>query len=340
MRMVLLFLGLVATCLVLLRAIAHAQSEPGPVHAAWSVDDPPEGGWTVGDRIPLRLRATYPAGLTVSLPELPEAWGPFEVLQQSLIKPVGNEDGRLTTVREATVTLWAPGNHQTPALSVRYRGADDQLYEVSVPPLSITVVSVLAEGETEKRDLKPQASLPRPPIWPWILGGLLLTASVGAVGWATLARLRRRAVSSSAPTPVIDPRPPHEIAYSELDRIAALNLPARGELKRHYTLVADCLRAYVQGRYHIPAMDQTTEELLAAFRRAGVDRGHVHLFRELLAEADVVKFAKFFPPIEQAQMTIGQARHIVDVTKLTEEPADGKLDELTGPGTQHAIRST
>lgn len=317
--MIALFLGLVVACLAYLPLEVHAQAEPKPVHMEWAVGDPPEGGWTVGDRIPLSLKATYPASLAVILPQWPETWGAAEVLEQRLTPPIDNGDGTFNAIREMTVALWATGDHQLPPLTVHYRDANNELHEAMSPPLSITLVSVLEEGETEKRDLKPQVSLPRPPIWPWLLGGLLLAAVVGMAGRALLIRLRRRRVSTSPAVHVIDPRPSHEIAYSELNRIAALNLPNQGELKRHYTLVVDCLRTYIQGRYGIPAMDQTTTELLAGFRQARVDSGHTRLFRELLAEADLVKFAKLRPLADRARAAVAHARHIVDMTKI-EEP--------------------
>jgi len=272
----------------------------------------------VGDRIPLSLRVTHPDSLTVILPQLPETWGAAEVSEQRLAEPIDNGDGTFTAIRELTLALWAPGEHQVPPLEVRYRDADDQMHQVPAPPLSITLVSVLKQGETEKHDLKPQISLPRPPLWPWLVGGLTLAALAGSAGWVLLARLRRRTTATSAAEQFIDPRPSHEIAYSELDRIAALNLLARGEFKHHYTLIADCLRTYIQGRYDIPAMDRTTAELLTSFRQARVDRGHTRLFRDLLAEADLVKFARLEPLVDQAHAAIARARHIVDVTKIAE----------------------
>lgn len=303
-------------CHALLPQAAHAQIGPEPVRVEWAVEGPSQGGWTVGDRIPLRLRATYPAGMEVTLPELPQVWGRFEVREQALLEPIANADGSVTAVREANVTLWAPGDYQTPPLTVRYRDADGQLREVLAPPLTITVVSVLGAGETEKRDLKPQISLPRSPLWPWLLGGLSLAAVLGVAGWLLLARLRRYTTPLPATTVPLDTRPPEEIAYEELDRIAALDLPAQGELKRHYTLVADCMRTYVEGRYRIPALDRTTEELVMAFRRARVERDHATILRELLSATDLVKFAKARPAINQARAAVDQARHIVDVTKM------------------------
>jgi hypothetical protein len=294
----------------------HAQVVSGPIRAEWSVADAPEQGWTVGDRIPLRLTVIYPADLDVTLPELPETWGAFEVREQNQRDPVNNFDGTITAIREATVTLWAPGDHQTPPLILTHPDVNGKLYETSVPPLTLSVVSVLGEGDTEKRDLKPQAWLPNPPVWPGFIGGLLLAALIGALAWISLTHLRDRQRPTAEPALSFDPHPPHEIAYSELNRIAALDLPAHGELKRYYTLLGDCLRRYVQGRYDIPAMDQTTEELMIAFERAHVEHGHVSLFRELLDETDLVKFAKLRPSVEKAHSALTQARHIVDVTKM------------------------
>jgi hypothetical protein len=318
-----LVVGLVLICSV---GVVLAQVEQ-PVLVEWTVEAAPEGGWTVGDRIQLSLRAAYPAGLEVTLPELPQEWGEFEVREQTLLEPVENEDGTpfdtahgktLLAVRQATVTLWSPGEHPTPPFDVRYRDADGQLHQVPVPPLTINVVSVLGEGETEKRDLKPQVSLPLPSRWPWVLGGLLLAALLGLAGFVAYKRLRRRATLAHAPAAPVDTRTPEEIAYSELDRIAALDLPGKGELKLHYTSVSDCMRAYVQGRYHIPALDRTTQELMRAMRQSHIQSQHVAPLQDLLTQADLVKFAKLRPPIPQARAAISQARHIVELTASRE----------------------
>jgi hypothetical protein len=62
-------------------------------------------------------------------------------------------------------------------------------------------------------------------------------------------------------------------------------------------------------------MDRTTEEFHAALRRARVDGQQVGLFKDFLAESDLVKFAKYVPPVEEAREALPRARYIVDVTK-------------------------
>jgi hypothetical protein len=326
------FLGLFITLgLVFSTGVVGAQAER-PVLVEWRFGAAPEGGWTVGDRVPLQLKAVYPAELEVILPELPQEWGAFEVREQTLLAPVENEDGTLIAVREATVTLWTPGDHATPPFAVHVRDTGDQLYELPVQPLSITIASVLSEGETEKRDLKAQISLPYPSRWPWVLGGLLLAALLGTVGWFVLKRWLRRGAPAYLPVAPLDTRSPEEIAYSELDRIEALDLPGKDELKRHYTLVSDCMRAYVQGRHHIPALDRTTRELMNAMRQSRINREQVALLHDLLTQADLVKFAKAHPAIAQARATLTQARHIVEqMSKLANgqmgKLADGQMGE-------------
>jgi len=252
------------------------------------MDLPPDGGWAVGDSIPLSLRVTYPAGTEVTLPELPEQWGAFEVWAQALLDPISNDDGTLTVVREAEVTLWALGEYQTPPFTVHHRDAAGELHEVSAPPLSVTVVSVLTEDDQDKRDLKQQASLPAPPLWPWLVVGVLVAAPLFfAVRWL-LRRWRQRQRGAVEAIEPANHRLPEAVAYDELDRITTLDLPAQGELKRHYTLVTACVRTYIEGIYDIPAMDRTTSELMTELRRVWVDGEPVTLLRSLLEEANLV----------------------------------------------------
>jgi hypothetical protein len=320
---------LLAHLLLLFPAVFSSQAQE-PVVAFWETDPPPEGSWTVGDPISLRLRVTYPADLQISLPEMPEQWGPFEVREQALLDPVVQDNGTIVAVREATVVLWAPGEHETPPFAVHYRDAGDELHEVFAPPLSITIASVLPEsdgdqGDIEKHDLKPQATLPRPPVWPWLLLGILVAALLYYIAQRLLPRLRRRKEAELEAAEPVDDRPPEIIAYEELDRITALNLPTQGEFKRHYTLVTDCVRTYIEGIYHVPAMDRTTGELMTSLRllrSAQVTGEPISLLRSLLEESDLVKFAKFCPTIEQAHAAVIQAHHMVDITKPDRTLAD------------------
>jgi len=288
---------------------------------------------TVGDRIVYTVRAEHDQDLVVDFPQLASTWGDFEVLSQRPLQPGKGSQGRVITGKEYVITAFTVGGHTTPPLRVSYLDRQGQTQEVETDSIRITVTSVLTgtEGVTSPldiRDLKPQAELPRD--WSWLLwaglAGLVLALAILALLWF-LARRRKRA-GAAAPTVVVDLRPPEEIAYEELERIAGLQLVEQGRFKEHYTLTADCLRRYAEGIYGIPAMDRTTEEFYAALRRARMDGQQVRLFKDFLDESDLVKFAKYVPPVEEAQEAVPRARYIVDVTKPKRVEED--LSEIEG----------
>ncbi len=279
---------------------------------------------TVGDQITLRLETTHPADSRVVLPQLEEQWQAFEVISQSPPEIVDNGDGTATTGKDIVVTLFRPGQYQTPKLIVTHRQADGSVEELAAPVIPINITTVLTE-DTELRDLKPQAELPIPPIWPWVVAGLLLAIlAMGLLAGAALwlyHRWQKRVIPEPEPVLVIDTRPPEVVAHAELDRIEALNLPAYNRIKEHYTLVATCLRRYIEGRYQIPALEQTTSELRNAFRKSSsVSMQDISGFMSILSESDLVKFARYTPQADDINGLVNKARVVVDTTTPQPEP--------------------
>lgn len=295
-----------------------AQSD---VISLWESDVPPEAGWTVGDSVPLRLRVIAPAGTEIVWPEFPAQWGDFEILKQD-VPVVTTEEEKTISILAITTVLWSPGGHETPALTLQYKDTDGEIQEVKVNPLSVNIASVLVgvepgtDGQIEKQDLKAQATLPRPPLWPWILAGIVAAPLLYLAGrWLWQKLPRRKSKATEAIAAPIDNRFPEEIAYERLSQIETLNLPQQGAFKDHYSQVIECVRAYLEGIYAIPALDRTTYELLLVLRRRKLPGDAFPLLRESLEEADLIKFAKFVPTTEAAYRLLTQARHIVDVTK-------------------------
>ena len=186
--------------------------------------------YTVGDHITLRLEVNHPADSRVELPELEEQWGDFEVVDQTGQDTVRNNDGTSTTRKDIVVSLFEPGQYQTPRLVLTHHKADQSTEELSTPVIPLNIDSVLLEGDEQLRALKEQADIPVPPLWPWVLGGMILaTVAAGGLFWAGRWAYHRwwpnRAVVPE-PAIAVDPRPPELIAYEELARIEALDLPA------------------------------------------------------------------------------------------------------------------
>lgn len=273
---------------------------------------------TVGDPVELTLEVSHPAGYQVIIPKLEGSWGPFEVQDQSQATTVANDDGTEKTVQTITVTLFDLGAFETPALPLTISDGMGNVLEETTPPVSLTVVPTLAEDDTTLKDIRPQVGMKLPSVLPWVMGGVLLAAALAGGGrW-----LYRRWRGDSLFGPVIDNRPPYQVAFDELDRIDGLKLPEKGRYKEHYTLVTDCLRIYIETQFHVHAFERTTTELKRSLGQSTMVIDHVRGFIDLFQESDLVKFAKLTPDLESARQLTDQARTLVDLTRPVPEPDD------------------
>lgn len=274
----------------------------------------PTGAFTVGDPVELTLRVTHPAGTQVILPRLEQTWGDFEVREQQPAQTTANGDGTLTTEQTIVATLFAPGDFTTPQLALTVSDAAGQLSQAVAAPAALSIASVLAEGDSELRDIKPQAALEIPAAIPYPA----LLAGVGAVALALLGFVLWRRWASRKP---VDNRTPDQVAYDELARIGALQLPAAGRFSEHYALTADCVRNYLERQFGIAACDRTTLEITAALRTATIAPAQAQSLVTMLAECDLVKFARLAPGSAAAADLLEEARHFVMLTTAAKAAA-------------------
>jgi hypothetical protein len=100
-----------------------------------------------------------------------------------------------------------------------------------------------------------------------------------------------------------------------LDRVAAQDLPARGEINLYHTLLSDTVRRYLELRFQLPASHQTTAEFLAAV--AGSDQltaAQRELLRDFFERCDLAKFAGASSSPEECAALAEQARSFVAET--------------------------
>lgn len=288
----LLFVGLVT--------VARAQ---GSIETTLTAE-PAEA--TVGDPVALTLSVTHPTGYFVIVPELDMQWGDFTLVGQSPAMTTENGDGTETTTVVYDTRLFAPGAFITPALAYTVTDGAGNLYQFTAQPVGVNVSSVLVEGDTELRDIKPQADIPVA-TWLYIIGGALALAAVaGGLFW--FARRPKTAVVA------VDNRTPYERALDDLARADSLNLPAEGRFNEYYTLVSESVRRYMGLTYHIPVLERTTAEIQGDLLAAAVDPAIRRQFVAFLQESDLVKFANFQPTTDDAAELATQARAIVEST--------------------------
>ena len=325
---------LVAVALsVMAVAAAPAQTGPPPGVRVSLVSDPTE--LTVGDLATISLIVSHPEDFTVVIPRLEREWGPFEVQEQTSVQTVSFTDGIRTVAKQFRVTLFAPGTFETPDIPVSVRDPDGTVAQISPNPVQLTVNSVLASPDEELKDLRPPADLP-PPFWERIVVVVLIVVAVLVLASGTAFLLIRRSRRTSGPRAAVpDLRTPWEVATQELDRIARLDLPVRGAVKEHYTLLAAALRTYLGATYLRDAgvrnvEDMSTDEIAGEISRSAFDQGNAGLVVELLREADLVKFANYEPTEAVANEAVVHMRSIIEATRATFYSAPAAIPGVHG----------
>ncbi|MCB0197378.1 MAG: DUF4381 domain-containing protein [Anaerolineae bacterium] len=302
---------LIITVIALLATALPAWAA-GPVSATLTSD---RQDLTVGDPVELTLAVNHPSATHVIIPPLDKIWGDVEVRSQSQTETVDNGDGTQTTRQTITITRFAPGEFETPPLTVTVSDSSGQTSEAVAAPIALNVTPVLAEGDTTLNDIRPPVGLEVPPAWPLFAAGIVLALVVAVAGLWLYRRWRYG-------RGLVDNQLPHQVALDELARIEGLKLAEQGQFKQHYSLVTDCLRAYLEAQFDIRAFDRTTAELKQRLVASTLTAEHTHKFIGLFTESDLVKFAKLEPDLNMAQQLPSQARTLVLSTRPAPEPVN------------------
>lgn len=162
--------------------------------------------------------------------------------------------------------------------------------------------------EEDIRPLKGPAQL-----WDWwsFLGWLLLAFLIMALVITALWLWKRRKKASAIVEETGPPRPAHEIALEALNRLANSDFLKRQELKRFYIELSEIFRQYLSAHYGMDTLDRTTWEITQALRELGVSLTLIETIRDILEESDLVKFAKYYPPLEVPMQTLERVRELV-----------------------------
>ncbi len=272
----------------------------------------------VGDPIVIRVLLRHSTGVSVQ-PLVGDSLGGFTVLGRSdlvresdstssMTLTVANYDSTLAEIPPVPFMYFTPGD-----TAQRYAFSNSLLVTVSTVPLDTT-------GEI--RDVKPPMGIPIPIEELLLYVAIVLVLGVlGYLGYRWWSS-RRRSPAGGVEEPL--KKPAHVLALEELGALKDKRLWQQGMVKQYYSEVTEILRRYVENRYAQPALEETTDEILAGLRTQGLPPDLLESCEELLRRADLVKFAKYVPGISDHETTLQGAYAFVERTReLRMTPAEG-----------------
>ena len=114
--------------------------------------------------------------------------------------------------------------------------------------------------------------------------------------------------------------PPHIIALQKLTAIGDKKLWQQEQTKQYHTEITDVIREYLESRYAIQAMEQTSDEIFASLRHMDISDENRNTLRQVLILADLVKFAKEKPAPFENEQSMDNAVAFVKKTQQAFQP--------------------
>ena len=270
--------------------------------------------YLVGDWSTVHVDLLHPKG-AVLRPVLGDSAGGFLVLDRRPVVPTSDTSSATAFV----VAKYDSGMAKFPPVefAVTLPG-DTSARTVSTNPVVLTVRTVPVDTSKAIRDLKPPMAIPISLAEILMYAGAaILVAALAYAGWRFWKRRRARR-TGGAGAYVPPTRPAHEIAFEQLALLREKKLWQQGHIKQYYSEATEIFRRYLENRYSMQAMEETTDEILAGLRKLRFPGEMSGTAERILRRADLVKFARFEPGIADHEEMITVIHDFVDRTKIVQ----------------------
>lgn len=271
----------------------------------------------IGDQTHLTFRITQKPGQRVMMPLLVDSIpGGLDIVESLKPDTVAGDAGTVQIKKSYLVTAFEDSLLYIPALPFVIDG--DTVWSKT---LSLKVVQPfkIDTASHQIADIKPVIQGPFD--WKGLLLILLFILLVHGLVVAGIYVYRTYFVKE----PELDQKskdllqPAHVVALGYLDRIKQEKPWQAGRSKEYHTQLTDVLRTYIERMFNINSMEMTSDEILEEFRLMHLENKSVYTnLKQILTLADLVKFAKWEPAIDEHELSLMNAYFFINQTKIEE----------------------
>ena len=234
---------------------------------------------------------------------------PVDVVHDIEIDTLAIKDGKKELQARILITSFDSGYYKLP-LMVALTPQGDTIY-LDSPFLDVTNTQI-DTANFVMHPLKGQARYPVTfkEVIPWVALGLLVILLV----YLLYRYIKYRRENRDFFGKPIAQDPPHIVALRELDKIRGEKLWQNGKEKLYYTGITDTLREYIEARYGVSAMEKTSSEIMESLKGKDIEQPRYNELDDLFKTADLVKFAKYIPQVNENEEAIPVAVRFVNST--------------------------
>src|SRR6056300_300055 len=275
----------------------------------------------IGEQIDYILQVKADSTAQVIFPEQP-LFAPFELLEASPVDTLKTQSHYLYTKKYALIQFDS-GDYFIPQQQVLVNG-----FSKIADLIPIRVNTVVVDTIQQKLyDIKPLQEVEKnyEALIAQVLWGLVIALALIGIFYTYLFQKRRKELREKELAPF-------DRAIEELKALENEQLSAQEEYKNYYSRLTDVIRRYLEEEAKIDALESTSEELLVKLemrKDAGtldLELSSLKRLREVLQNADLVKFAKSTPEYGTALADRKTMENVVIETKeALPEPTEEEL---------------
>ncbi len=297
----------------------------------------------IGGQIDLKLELSQPIDAQVSFPTFPNDTiiKDVEIVERGQVDTT-KTNNRLVLTQLYRVTSFDSGLHYIPPIEFEVIEAESKSIAKS-NALSLMVVNPFKEVNPQNGITPIKEPLKAPfkfsEIYDTLLYILLGLIVVGALIFLYIRYKDKLKGNGKEKEEFVPVEAAHIIALRALDHIKESKLWEHNREKEYYTNISNTLRAYIEHRYHLSAMEQTSDQILSSLKGStDVDKAILAKLDQVFKLSDLVKFAKFKPLPNENEVSILNSYFFVNHTKVEEikppEENEEKASEKPSPSAE------
>lgn len=267
----------------------------------------------IGEQAKIQLQVAMDSKQKASFPHLADTLiKGVEIVEISKIDTQYlNDKQRLLLTREYIITSFDSALYYLPPLSVM---VDDKQYKSKA--LALKVYSIPVDTLNPDHFFGQKEIMKAPFAWEdWrgVIGLSLLALSLLALLVYLIIRIRDN-------KPIIrrikiEPKiPPHILAMEHIEKVKEEKSWQKNQHKEYYTELTEIIRTYIQDRFGFNALEMTSSEIIDKLLELK-DKNDLNELKSLFQTADLVKFAKHNPLINENDANLINAIEFINETK-------------------------
>lgn len=269
----------------------------------------------VGDVVNLILEISVPKGVGIDIDEDFKLEKDLEILNKK--EPYSYEkDGKKVFVYQFEIVSWSVGKKVIGPIKITSSSG----MSFNSSKAELTINTVLEKDSKEIKDIKNNIDIKYPfYFWVILIVGILLFVLlvIYLVKFIKVRALNKKNAERN--------KTPEEIAEESLAKLSEIKLDNSENIKQYYTILTDVLKRYIEARYSVETMDQTTSELYKLLRDKDSLKEHASDIKAVMSKCDMVKFACFIP--DTFEEDLNDTKNIYKNIKYEEKEEEVKKED-------------